>query len=366
LKGKGGIEVGIFRFYAALLQHLSKSPDDAVGKSLDQLAGVCADFAYIGSRKTLQEIVLSQSEKLQQKLQQVNQRFWQQVTQHPLLQRLQRCKDSSSLEEVAAAWFGRRDWAKDSGVFPDFVLALDDASTFGNGSILELKDSDSSSIASFNSTIPTRFKSLIEVKEITRSRMVLEAAWLRDFPHSLASGYEDYPRHCFYLVRTHSRSLGDVRISLIEGSFFETVPKRKLLQRVWEQILDESGVPEEQKQQLLPLLSQLKQAVIARSRHIKGASVKPRFRIMAEVESDANLHTYSEISRRTVNLVIKRKQHYNWAWLKSNFAADGVGVSVNPKGKSARLLINGNLSVRCFSIWHRRNGEHWCLQWQLP
>jgi hypothetical protein len=366
LKGKGGIEVGIFRFYAALLQHLSKSPDDAVDKSLDQLSGVCADFAYIGSRKTLQEIVLSQSEKLQQKLQQVNQRFWQQVTQHQLLRRLQRCKDSSSLEEVAAAWFGRRDWAKDSGVFPDFVLALDDASTFGNGSILELKDSNGSSIASFNSTIPTRFKSLAEVEEITGSRMVLEAAWLRDFPHSLASGYEDYPRRCFYLVRTHRRSSDNVRISLVEGSFFETVPKTELLRRVWEQILNESGVPEEQKQQLLPLLSQLKQAVIARSRHIEGASVKPRFRIMAEVESDANLHVYSEISRRTVNLVIKREQHYDWAWLQDAFAADGVGVSVNPEGESAWLLINSDLSVRCFPIWHRRNGEHWCLQWQLP
>lgn len=273
--------MGIFRFYAALLQHLSKSPDDAVGKSLDQLAGVCADFAYIGSRKTLQEIVLSQAEKMQQKLQQVNQRFWQQVTQHRLLQRLQQCKNANSLEEVATAWFGRRDWAKDSGVFPDFVLALDDASTFGNGSILELKDSDGSSIASFNSTIPTRFKSLAEVEEITGSRMVLEAAWLRDFPHSLTSGYEDCPRRCFYLVRTHRRSSDNVRISLIEGSFFETVSKGELLQRIWEQILDESGVPEEQKRQLLPFLSRLEQTVIARSRHIEGASVKHRFRIMA-------------------------------------------------------------------------------------
>jgi hypothetical protein len=215
-------QLQLFRFYTTLLRKLAKSPKDAVGKSLDELAGVCGDFAYIGSRRTLRMIVREQASKLQKKLQQVDQRFWQQVieTQPQLLQRLQRCKDSSSLEEVAAAWFGRRDWAKDSGVFPDFVLALDDASTFGNGSILELKDSDGSSIASFNSTIPTRFKSLIEVKEITGSRMVLEAAWLRDFPHSLASGYEDCPRRCFYLVRTHSRSSDNVRISLIEGSFF--------------------------------------------------------------------------------------------------------------------------------------------------
>jgi hypothetical protein len=49
----------------------------------------------LAAGKTLQEIVLSQAEKLQQKLQQVDQRFWQQVieTQPRLLQRLQRCKD---------------------------------------------------------------------------------------------------------------------------------------------------------------------------------------------------------------------------------------------------------------------------------
>ena len=361
--------MGVFRFYAALLGELRKSPEDVVGKSLDELAGVCSDFAYIGSRRLLRTIVLEQASKLQQKLQQVDQCFWQQATQTQpqLLQRLQRCKDGVSFEEVAAAWFGRRDWAKDSGVFPDFVLALDNTPTFGNGSILELKDSDGSNIASFNSTIPTRFKSLAEVKEITGSRMVLEAAWLRDFPQSLASGYEDCPRRCFYLVRTHRRSSDEVRISLIEGSFFETVPKKELLQRVWEQILNESGVPEEQKRQLLPFLSQLEQAVIARSRHIQGASVKPRFRIMAEVESDANLHAmYPQIRGRTVNLVIKREQHYDWAWLQDAFAADGVGVSMNTEGESVRLLINGDLSVRCFSIWHRRNGEHWCLQWQLP
>jgi hypothetical protein len=131
--------------------------------------------------------------------------------------------------------------------------------------------------------------------------------------------------------------------------------------------LNESGVPEEQKRQLLPFLSQLEQTVIARSRHIEGASVKPRFRIMAEVESDANLHaSYPEIIGRTVNLVIKRELHYDWAWLQSAFKADDVSVSVNPEGESARLLINGCLSVRCFSIWHLRNGEHWCLQWHLP
>jgi len=55
-----------------------------------------------------------------------------------------------------------------------------------------------------------------------------------------------------------------------------------------------------------------------------------------------------------------------WAWLQSAFKANDVSVSVNPEGESARLLVNGGLVILCFSIWHRRNGEHWCLQWQLP
>jgi hypothetical protein len=77
---------------------------------------------------------------------------------------------------------------EDSGVFPDFVLALDEASTFGNGSILELKDSDGSSMCFIQFHHPTRFKSLIEGEGDHRKQKVLEAAWLRDFPHSLASG----------------------------------------------------------------------------------------------------------------------------------------------------------------------------------
>jgi len=97
--------VGIFRLYAALLGELRKSPEGVIAKSLDELAGACSDFAYIGSRRALQMIVLEQANKFQQKLQEVDQRFWQQVikTQPQFLQRLQRCKDANSLEEVATA-----------------------------------------------------------------------------------------------------------------------------------------------------------------------------------------------------------------------------------------------------------------------
>lgn len=359
--------VGILRLYVTLVRNLLAQPSNATRKSLDELASAYGDFAYIGSRRSLRTVVLKQAERLHQRLQAIDEELWQEAVQKRsnLFKRLKDCQKSSNAEAIATAWYGRRDWAKDSGVFPDFVLALDDEQTFANGAILELKDSDGSNIASFNSTIPTRFKSLAEVREIMNSRMVEEAAWIYDFPCSLAKDYLSWERHCFYLVRTHRRSQEQVRISLVEGSFFETLPKRELMRKVWEQILNEGGVPEEQKQQLLPLLAQLEQSLIARSRHIAGASVKPRFRIMAEVESDANIHAYPEISPQTVNLVIKREQFHDWDWLQMAFVADGIDIVVMPKGNEATLVVEGTLSLRCFPIWHRRNGEHLCLQWQL-
>lgn len=360
--------MGVLRLYVTLLRYLAAQPDNATQKSLDEIAGGYRDFAYIGSRRTLQSIVLEQAGLFHQRLQKFDKRFYDEVAQKQpvLLKRLAVCRDDSDSRRVATAWYGRGDWAKDSGVFPDFVLALDNLETFGNGAILELKDSNGSNIASFNSTIPTRFKSLREVQAITGSKMVVEAAWLRDFPQSLAEDYLSKERHCFYLIRTHRRLQEQVRISLVEGSFFETIPKSELIQRVWEQILSESGVPDEQKQQLLPLLAQLEQSAIAQSRHIEGASVKPRFRIMAEVESDANLHTYPEIKPRTVNLVIKREQYYDWAWLREKFATEGINAEITPEDDKAQLVIGDSLLVHCFSIWHKRNGEHWCLQWMLP
>jgi len=54
-----------------------------------------------------------------------------------------------------------------SNLFPDFMFKVRERDgNFNGGSILELKDSKSSSIASFNSTIPTKFKSLKEIDVI--------------------------------------------------------------------------------------------------------------------------------------------------------------------------------------------------------
>lgn len=57
--------------------------------------------------------------------------------------------------------------------FPDFMLKSSvNNGTLINGSILELKDSKGGSIASFNSTIPTKTKSLREIDKINQTDIV--------------------------------------------------------------------------------------------------------------------------------------------------------------------------------------------------
>ncbi len=358
--------MGVIRLFLALVNEISQSPEQMWQQQPDKLAGAYGDFAYIGGRKTLRELILRQAEIIRRRAEQAPLQGLQAAskTEKKRYRRLKECRQATR-EEIAAIWFGRS-WDRNSGLFPDFVLAWDSCDTLGNGAILELKDSESGNIASFNSTIPTRFKSLAELSAITKSHLVSEACWLRDFPYSLAPDYFQKPRACFYLVRTHRRSEKMVRLSLVEGSFFETLPKAELLRQVWRQILTETEMPEEQQEQVLPWLVRLEQAIIARSRHVTGASVKPRFRIMAEVESDANLHTYSEISPRTVNFVFKREEHHSVEWLRHEFAKEGFSVEVESAGQRTEFwLVERGWRLDCFSIWHRRNGEHWCLQWSL-
>ena len=76
-----------------------------------------------------------------------------------------------SLEEASVPSEIRRKIEKKrftkSNLFPDFMFKVRERDgNFNGGSILELKDSKSSSIASFNSTIPTKFKSLKEIDVI--------------------------------------------------------------------------------------------------------------------------------------------------------------------------------------------------------
>ncbi|MFN3691207.1 MAG: hypothetical protein ACK4UU_09815, partial [Fimbriimonadales bacterium] len=131
--------MGVFRLYAEILQHLAAHPRNLSSQSLDSIASVYSPYAYIGNRKSLKEIVIREAK------------------------RLSSCFAETSVQEaekLATRWFGSERWQTDSGAFPDFVLAWQGTDTVGDGALLELKDSKSSAIASFNSTLPTARKAL--------------------------------------------------------------------------------------------------------------------------------------------------------------------------------------------------------------
>jgi hypothetical protein len=185
------------------------------------------------------------------------------------------------------------------GKFPDMVLRVNaDRREFNGGEIIELKDAASSSIASFNSTVPTGRKQLSE----------LDSAQAIRTADPLADALPE--RDVYYLVRTHRGVRARVKISLVHGNFFETIPKRKLIPLAFNQVVDEhlalsgASVDETARQKLVEQLTD--ERIFSKSRHVAGASIKPRFRVMSEVEPSGNPHNsqfYPEIVNATLNFI---------------------------------------------------------------
>jgi len=256
-------------------------------------------------------------------------------------------------------------WIKNRGIdekilyskseqFPDFVFKVrGKKEALTCGSLLELKDSKGGSIASFNSTLPTKYKSLEEIDVINGNNLVSKVTAILD--GSLASGknYHTFQRRNFYLIRTYKDDAKRVRISIVDGSFFETVPKEHLIYQMFLNIL--RGHLEKKEIKVSPkLLKEIKkslsyitdQTIIAASQTIEKASVRPRLRIMAEVHTEGNPHSsyYPEISERSINLIIQKSAY---------------------KEKIAELISKKVSDVKFFTIRHKRNGEHIVFQFKF-
>jgi|GEM_PF-459990 len=366
--------MGVLRFYVSVLDSLGKRPMLATRSSLDKLAMGYGKFAYVGNRKVLGKFIRVQAKELQERLQKVSEAEIASLAETNaglanVLQAIKR-KQSHPKFDMAAEWFAQRRWETSSGIFPDFLLGLEQHSTFGNGALLELKDSKGDAVASFNSTIPTRRKSLLEVNRISGSTMVSHAGSLFDYPLSTASDYLSRPRLCFYFIRTRSMDHQRVRIALVEGSFYETLPKAQLLEKIWQQLLETSGMPPSEQKPMVEFLGRLEQIDIAQSREIDQASIRPRLRLMAEVHSDANLHAYPEIPPRTFNLILKREPGYDEQWLTQEMKRDGIeNVHIVHSSTDTFIVLqsdNLEYQLRYRVITHKRNGEHIVLQYGLP
>ncbi len=193
---------------------------------------------------------------------------------------------------------------KNSGIFPDMAIKLNSQpSALTGGELIELKDSNSYTVSSFNSTIPSRKKEISKIIQGENSTIKEQMLKAKDDIYSLPI------RDVYYLVR--GKNKGKVKVCLVYGSFFETTPIENLISQSFSQVLDERllqsdiQLPDEMKKTLLSIFSQ--QENFSKVRNVEKASVKLRFRIMTEVKKEGNIlnsKLFPDIKNNTINLLL--------------------------------------------------------------
>jgi len=195
---------------------------------------------------------------------------------------------------------------KNKGIFPDLAIRLNPQNPlFIGGELIELKDSNSYTVASFNSTIPSGQKEISKLikGEYSTIKQQMEAAGDDIFSQPI--------REVYYLVRGKKNS--NIKVLLVHGSFFETIQTSDLISQSFAQVLEERLQQSEleghqiaeMKRLLVTLFSE--QAPFSKVRNVDKASVKLRFRIMTEVTAEANIlnsEKYPEICDNTINFVL--------------------------------------------------------------
>jgi len=195
---------------------------------------------------------------------------------------------------------------QNAGRFPDLAIKINTINPlFTGGELIELKDSKSYSVSSFNSTIPSGTKDIDKVIKTENSIIQTQMQEAGDDIYSLPT------RDVFYLIRGKNR--GNTKIVLIHGSFFETVKTNNLISQSFEQVLEErlkeSGlnIGNNLKELLVAIFSE--QESFSKVRNINNASVKLRFRIMTEVKAEGNIlnsQKYPAIKDNTISLIVPR------------------------------------------------------------
>jgi hypothetical protein len=209
---------------------------------------------------------------------------------------------------------------KNRGVFPDLAIRLNTGNNiFSGGELIELKDSKSYNVTSFNSTIPTGKKEIVKVIKGENSTVKKQMEEAGDVIDSLPV------RDVYYLVRGISKK--NIKVALIHGNFFETVKSTDLISQSFEQVLNERllekelEIEENVKDLLVDIFSE--QESFSKVRNVDKASVKLRFRIMTEVRAEGNIlnsKKYPEISDNTVNLIIPCHDEQNEKLIMKHFS----------------------------------------------
>lgn len=207
------------------------------------------------------------------------------------------------------------------GSFPDLAIKLNsDKSIFTGGELIELKDSDSYNVSSFNSTIPTGKKEISKIIKAPNSIIKRQMEAAGDDIDSLEV------RDVFYLVR--GKKNDNRKVVLVHGSFFETVDYSSLISnsflQVFEEMVDQSDI--KISDDIKKLITQLKseQENFSKVREVEKASVKLRFRIMTEVKAEGNIlndDKYPEIGDNSISLLIPKHSEEELKIIEEKFSA---------------------------------------------
>lgn len=244
------------------------------------------------------------------------------------------------------------------GRFPDFAIRVNPGSKPPGGELIELKDSRSYAVPSFNSTIPTGQKS---IAELTRG----QSSVIRDQMEESGDDIHSLPkREVYYLLRgkivdkSGDKAKDKVKICLVHGSFFETVKVEKLIREAFGQVLDERLDAEDLS--IAPDLHELmlrvfsRQDSFSRVRHVEDATVKLRFRVMTEAKKEGNIFNariYTKIQDNTLNFVIpnhpaeviEQRKYYLRQALSSSELDQGKHLTI-------KHPFNGDFFVLSYSL----------------
>ncbi|MDR0868859.1 MAG: hypothetical protein LBP75_10385 [Planctomycetota bacterium] len=209
------------------------------------------------------------------------------------------------------------------GQFPDLAIKMNHPSgLFTGGELIELKDSRSYSVASFNSTIPTGQKAIAQIIKSENSAIKRQMEEAGNHVYSLPI------REVFYLVRGRHR--GNTKVCLTHGSFFETVKAENLIAQSFAQVLQERlteknlAIGDDLQTALSDIFSE--QESFSRGRNLDKASVKLRFRIMTEVKAEGNIlnsRQYPALADNTLNLIVPLHNEDDEKLARRRFAASG-------------------------------------------
>src|SRR5688572_13015947 len=118
-----------------------------------------------------------------------------------------------------------------SNLFPDMAIKLtQEGGLFTGGELIELKDSKSYTVSSFNSTIPIGRKEITKVIKSVSSTIRNQMEMAGDNINSLLI------RDVYYLIR--GKKKGKNKVALVHGSFFETIKSSELISQSFSQVLE--------------------------------------------------------------------------------------------------------------------------------